>query len=382
MRIIGSLYRKLFTVAGLFVMLFNFMTSHASNPILVTGIVIDSESKEPLPFANVIYAHLGTSTNYDGEFVLLIEEPKNEIELQIKFIGYESIHMTLGSNMQDLIIRLQRSTHFLEDVTVYSAEQIMLDVNSYKQINYDYKDQLLSTYYKESVNTTSSCVYIAEGIFDIYLPTIYSNQETKIESVKTRKKEFISLDSLGIPMFNGHASDMIQSAVRREDSFLHKEEMGNYYYSKEDRTEYDGRNVLVIKFEPRNKKGTAKGTIYVDSETKAVIKTEYYPTVGNQYFWTNVKWSEEFTQIDGTWHAHRVSYSGTWDHFGETLTYSALLVITDFESVTEAPYIVNALRHDAIFFHEADGFVDDFWDDYNYVKLTLKEKDAVSYGHE
>ncbi|WP_109830973.1 carboxypeptidase-like regulatory domain-containing protein [Reichenbachiella versicolor] len=349
----------------------------ANTPVLVTGYVMDAQTHEPLPFANVIYAHIGTTTNFDGEFVLLIDNPDQEHELLVKFIGYESQSIPLSKNMNDIHIQMKQSTEFLDDIEVYSAELIMKDVNNFHQINYEYGDQLMKTYYKESVNTPNECAYLAEGIFDIYLPTIYSKEKSIVEAKKTRRKEFLSLDSLGIPMFNGHASDMIQSATRREDSFLNKDNMNNYVYSKESITNYDGKEVFILKFEPRNKKGNTRGTLYVDSETKAVIKAEYFPVIDNQIFWTNVKWTEEYVHIDGTWYIHTVSYSGTWDHYGQTYSYKALLVVTDFDTVSEAPQMTNALHDDAIFFHEATGFSENFWDDHNYVKLTLKEKNAL-----
>ena len=48
-----------------------------------------------------------------------------------------------------------------------------------------------------------------------------------------------------------------------------------------------------------------------------------------------------------------------------------------FETVNDAPQMANALHEDAIFFHEATGFSENFWDDHNYVKLTLKERNSL-----
>ncbi len=349
----------------------------SNDAVLVTGKVIDNATKEPLPFANIVYHQQGTSTNPDGEFIMLIENIEDDHSLLVKFIGYESMTVDLNAQTKDLTIRLDKSTQFLENLTVYSAEQIMKDVHNYRQINYEFESQSLSTYYKESVNAPKQCVYLAEGIFDIYLPTIYSKESTVISAKKTRKKEFVSLDKLGIPMFNGHASDMIESATRREDSFLDRSQMENYVYSKEEVTEYDGKEVYIIKFEPRNKKGNARGTLYIDTESKALIKAEYFPILENQYFWTNVMWTEEYIEVDGTWYIHRVSYAGSWDHFGKTFTYDALLVVTDFAQTSDDAQVTNAIDKQAIFFNEAGDFDDNFWEEYNYIKLSLKEKNSL-----
>lgn len=346
--------------------------------ILVTGKVIDASTNEPLPFANIVYGQLGTTSNPAGEFVLLVEEPSEDIKLNFKFIGYETDAVDITKKSRNLIVKLVRSDRHLQHATAFTADQILKEVHNYRQINYEFEDQLLSTYYKETVNSPENTVYLAEGIFDIFLPTIYSKAETLITAKKTRKKEFVSLDTLGLPMFNGHASDMIESATRREDSFLDRNEMPNYVFIKEDVTEYDGKEVYKIRFEPRNRKGRARGTLYIDIESKAVIKAEYYPILENQYFWTSVMWTEEYIEVEGTWNIHRVAYTGTWDHFGETFTYDALMVVTDFERVDGAPNMDSTLDDTAVFFNEASSFSENFWEDYNYIKLTNGEKKSFA----
>lgn len=343
----------------------------------VSGKVIDKATNQPLAFANIIYNHTGTTTNLQGEFVFQINYHRAENMLFIKFIGYETAAIPLSLDNTNLSVTLIPKAEMLEEVVVVTADQVLKDVNNYHQINYEYSDQLLSSYYKETLSTSRDCIYLAEGIFDIYYPTIYSKEKPTIHARKTRKKTFALLDTLEMPLINGHATDMIDGITRRTDSFIKKEKLDHYTFTKKGLTWYDGREVFQINFEPKTKKADCRGTIYIDSESKAVIRTEYEPILEGQNFWTKVKWTEEYKEVNSSWYIHRVSYLGEWDQHGEAVTFEALLVVTDFETIATKPELTEALTKNDIFFHQASSFSENFWEDFNYIKLNEKEKLAL-----
>lgn len=345
----------------------------------VSGKVIDQSTGQPLAFANIIYNTTGTTTNLEGEFVFQVNYHQAENLLFIKFIGYETAAIPLSADNTNLSIILIPKAEMLEEVIVVTADQVLVDVNNYHQINYEYSDQLLSSYYKETLSTANDCIYLAEGIFDIYYPTIYSKEKPTIHARKTRKRTFASLDTMYMPLIHGHATDMINGVTRRTDSFIKKEKLTHYSFSKEGLTWYDGREVFQISFEPKTKKADCRGTIFIDSETKAIIRTEYEPLLDGQNFWTRVKWTEEYKEVNSSWYIHRVSYLGEWDQHGKKITFEALLVVTDFESISAKPELTESLSQNDIFFHQASSFSENFWDGFNYIKLNEKEK--LAFGN-
>ncbi|SMD32340.1 CarboxypepD_reg-like domain-containing protein [Reichenbachiella faecimaris] len=345
----------------------------------VSGKVIDQATSLPLAFANIIYNQTGTTTNLEGEFVFQINYHRAENLLLIKFIGYETAAIPLSHDNTNLSVNLIPKAEMLEEVVVVTADQVLKDVNNYHQINYEYSDQLLSSYYKETLSTDKDCIYLAEGIFDIYYPTVYSKEKPTIHARKTRKKNFADLDTMYMPLIHGHATDMINGVTRRTDSFIKKERLDHYTFTKEGLTWYDGKEVFQINFEPKSKKGDCRGTIYIDSESKAIIRTEYEPLLDGQNFWKKAKWTEEYKEVNSSWYIHRVSYLGEWDQHGRTVTFEALLVVTDFETITSKPELTQSLTKNDIFFHQASTFSESFWDDFNYIKLSTKEKHALGY---
>ncbi|MEP2023507.1 hypothetical protein, partial [Reichenbachiella sp.] len=153
----------------------------------------------------------------------------------------------------------------------------------------------------------------------------------------------------------------------------------HYTYTKEGLTWYDGREVFQIHFEPKSKKADCRGMIFIDSESKAIIRTEYEPLLHGQNFWKKVKWVEEYKEVNSSWYIHRVSYLGEWDQHGQTVSFEALLVVTDFETITTKPELTESLTKDDIFFHQASSFSENFWEDFNYIKLDVKEKKALGF---
>ncbi len=89
----------------------------------ITGIVIDSETKKPLPFVNVVLDqnNLGTTTNIDGQFA--IENKGQAQNLFVSYLGYHKdtihIHQETGHEM---IIPLHPKTYDLEEVIILPGE--------------------------------------------------------------------------------------------------------------------------------------------------------------------------------------------------------------------------------------------------------------------
>ena len=72
---------------------------------IITGVVLDSKTFEPLPFANVFLNNttIGTSTDNQGKFILRVL-PTGSFDLIVSFVGYQSIRQSLTIGTTDLNI--------------------------------------------------------------------------------------------------------------------------------------------------------------------------------------------------------------------------------------------------------------------------------------
>ena len=105
---------KIFTVLALFfsVLIYGQTT--------ISGTVTDSETSEPLPGVNikVVGKSLGTSTDFDGNFVFEVPKEYTNSNLVISCVGYKERKMKLNKMIGklDIIIELESTSVEIDEV--------------------------------------------------------------------------------------------------------------------------------------------------------------------------------------------------------------------------------------------------------------------------
>lgn len=93
----------------------------------ISGVVIDQETNEALPFANIyISKNKGTITDAEGKFTLQLTQEVTSIK--ISYIGYKSRTIPIEDNVTYLKIRLEKSQEALEAVVLYNKENPALQI--------------------------------------------------------------------------------------------------------------------------------------------------------------------------------------------------------------------------------------------------------------
>ena len=92
----------------------------AGAQLLIHGKVLDSESKEPLPFVNiaVVGKYEGTTTGIDGGFKLSVTSADS---LLISYVGYEALKIAVADDIHSSILLIPKSLE-LREVEVYAGE--------------------------------------------------------------------------------------------------------------------------------------------------------------------------------------------------------------------------------------------------------------------
>ncbi len=96
-----------FTLGVLLLIAFTPSLSWAQSYGKITGIVVDAETGEPLPGANVLVegTNLGASTDLDGTYIIL-RVPPGTYTLSVEYIGYQKMSVTNVQVMTDLTSRV------------------------------------------------------------------------------------------------------------------------------------------------------------------------------------------------------------------------------------------------------------------------------------
>ncbi|MEO9475689.1 MAG: carboxypeptidase-like regulatory domain-containing protein [Cyclobacteriaceae bacterium] len=339
----------------------------------LVGVVLDSASLEPVPFAHVGLGASITVTNTEGEYVINQQHKEDSI-LEISFIGYHTWrkNINVSKTYQTLLVS---SVTSLESVTVLTGDILMNRVFRSTITNYDQEREQMTSYYKEKLSRHDSICYLAEGIMNIYRPGWMSNEEVQIAPLRTRKRVDESYNQDEVIPINGHAYDMIVPSIWREGSFLDIKNRKHYEFTYEGRTTYRDRAVYLVSFTPSTNKGYVSGKLYIEDETYAIVRLEYEPDPGTKSFWKWVKWVEEYQPMYGKYYLTLVSFEGSFTDYSKNYDFSALLVNTEISSPEEVPVLDSIIEEKDIFFDQADfDFTNSFWKGFNYIKLTSDEQ--------
>lgn len=114
-------FRRLFLILG---SLCAFLISLHAQRTVIKGSVFDSKTKEPLPFANILFlgSTTGTTSDYDGRYT--IETSKKYLQLEARYVGYKPkvIEVQYGKT-QDIHFALESNNSVLKEVVVKSGKQ-------------------------------------------------------------------------------------------------------------------------------------------------------------------------------------------------------------------------------------------------------------------
>ena len=94
-------------------------SSFSQDSFTVSGKVVDSKTKEPLAFVNIVINNslYGGTTNIDGKFRL---RSANTVRfLQLSYVGYEPLTYPVGLKTENLVITLTRTEIELTEVEIY-----------------------------------------------------------------------------------------------------------------------------------------------------------------------------------------------------------------------------------------------------------------------
>jgi outer membrane receptor for ferrienterochelin and colicins len=94
-----------------------------SQPVAISGSVMDAETREPLAFASVQIEGTGngTTTNESGNFSISIIEKALPATLTVSFVGYKTEKITLSNHSGRLRILLHPDAGALQEVVVVSG---------------------------------------------------------------------------------------------------------------------------------------------------------------------------------------------------------------------------------------------------------------------
>lgn len=249
-----------------------------------TGKILDSKSRKPIVFANVVLkgTNIGTVTNADGEFLIKAPADRNVEELEITHLGYWSTTIELAELKENgKEIMLATSAIPIEGVTVLYGDPEELLRRAIENIpeNYSAEPVMLKAFYRETIKQNRNYVGVAEAVLDIYkadYKKISGTDRTRI--YKGRKSQDVKkMDTIIVKLQGGPFISLMLDIVKQPGEILSEDYIGMYNYTYGGMTSVQDRQSMIIKFEPKEyiQDPLYEGEIFLDTENLAIIGIDF-----------------------------------------------------------------------------------------------------------
>ena len=390
--------RKLFFSSArvlMMILITSRLHSATAQPLLITGMVFDQHSQEPLAFASVsiVGKPLGTVTNAAGEFDFYIPEEYKNDSLVISHVGYKSFREKIERLPKEaLSLGLKAISVLLREIVIrekdLTGKEIVAKAVKNLSLNYSTKPFCLQGFFRQIEEENGKYVLLAEAAVDLYDKNFDGRPKRDLqESVDVtemrrslRYGSQSKRDNIGIPL-----TDLIENNdVRYNRGMLDSANA----FSLDTITVYNDKLVYGVSMS----RGTDSGMLYIDMETfgflRITMERKSRDKAKNHYEERNIKsgrqrrvwfkFSVEFDSYNDKLYPRRMHESELneiYDPAGqlklssiETLEYIVTNIVPGKENQA-AKKLKYGMMIKPTEYHQ------EFWKSYNVLKLTpLDEK--------
>ncbi len=282
----------------------------------IQGLVTDSSTKKPLPFASIITnTNIGTLTDVDGKFQIKSNIEFNKIK--VSYVGYKSITIPINSSNKYIKIALEPATEFLNEILITATENPALQIirntiknkdknnieTSLNSFKFDAYTKLLVTAHPDSINGKIDSVYIIKNGDKQFLKIDSTNYKFKKEIDKQhlyisekvsqfqfqkgkKTKEIIMasrMAGLQQPIYELLAitfqdfsfyNEFYTIAGTKYINPIADNALKHYDYKILDTVKTDYSQSILVYFKPKIKKDFTgiEGVLYIDSQNFSITK--------------------------------------------------------------------------------------------------------------
>jgi len=179
---------KLFIV---FILFFSYTQTALSQSKVIEGIVVDSKTKEPLPYATVGIKNtlVGTATNSEGRFIISIPSNLMDSSLFCSYMGYKDFEIQVRSFDSKIRINMDLDTFTLDEIEIRPWQPWDYVWNAMQKIpeNYAQKPYMSSGYYSEYMSENDVFLKFTEGVIETYNPAYGEDKKSQSKVLKARR---------------------------------------------------------------------------------------------------------------------------------------------------------------------------------------------------
>lgn len=379
----------------------------------VTGVVRNKDDRKKLENVNVSVpgTNIGTVTNSDGLFSLKIKDAEIVRGLEVSHIGYLNTQISLKENkdLSALTVWMMPAPNLLSEIVIFgnNARGIVEEAIRKIPVNYSPNENMLTTFYRETVQKRRRYISVSEAVIDVY-KTAYNDRVPVKDKVQLQKGRRLlsqkTSDTLAVKVVGGPSLAIYLDVVKNQDALLNMGDLDYYEFHIEEPVNFDNRMQYVISFRPKVNLMYALfyGKLYIDFEklaftraefsldmknkTKAVEAILHKKPLGLQFKPQEVSYLVTYKEQDGKtylnyiWNTIRFKCDWKKRLFSSGYTVYSEMVVTDrqednFTAISNK----TAFKEKQVFYDLVDEYWnEDFWKEYNIIEPTESLEHAVN----
>jgi hypothetical protein len=379
---------------------------------VISGVVKDRRTKKPVEYVSISASgtNVGTVTNEDGEFTLKLSKELHVKEIRLSCIGFYNAKFPVTPNYQEgQTFFITPEAYNLSEIQVFSwrnPRDLIKAALSKIESNYVMNPNMLTGFYRETIQKRRRYINISEAVIDIYKGPYNQSAETdRVRVLKGRK--LISpktADTLSVKLQGGPNMAIYMDLVKNPDLLLDQEIIQYYTYKMGETTSIDDRLQYVVHFEPQMllPYPLYSGTFYIDRETLSFTRAEFKMDIRDKQKVTNAILIEKPRGLRFT--PEEVSYVVTYKYqgnktylnyirndikfkcdwkrklFATNYSVSGEMVITDRDEqninripAKESFSLRKSLSQEVALYQD-----ENFWGNYNIIEPTESLENAVN----
>lgn len=383
----------------------------AGDYLTIVGQVKDKQNKKALENVNVsVYgSNIGTVTNAEGEFALKIKKTEAPRELEISHIGYANSHISIEKEAPaKLTVWMTPHANLLNEVVVYASDPRLIVEKAISKIpqNYSDKRDMLTGFYRETVQKGRRYIGISEAVLDVS-KTAYTNRNINYDKVRVMKGRRLlsqkASDTLAVKVVGGPNLSVTLDVVKNNEALLDLEELNNYEFWMAESVLIDNRMQYVINFRPKVilMYALLYGKLYIDRErlsftraemsldmqnkSKATTAILYKKPLGLRFKPQELSYLVTYKNVDGRTYLNyirnTIRFKCDWKRklFSTSYAITSEMVVTDRkEGSLETIPNKEAFNLTQIFYDKVDEYWSEgFWGNYNIIEPTESLEHAV-----
>lgn len=380
--------------------------------IEIKGSVNDSNSNEPLIFADIIVidTNIATITNTEGDFLLKVPIAYSNASVNIQFLGYADLNISVLELQKNSNVSLKPTFTRLDEIQISrpkNAESLVRSMLEKSGENYFSNNAKMTAFYRETIKKRRTNASLSEAVIEIHKQAYTNTKRDAVNIIKVRKNtNYSKLDTLALKLQGGPFSNLYADIIKYPQYIFSEDNLSQYIFTFDTSTYINDQLVYVVNFKqkPELKIPLYYGKLFIDSESLALTSAIYslnvenkvlaselfirkkpnkvhvYPTEANyrvNYRTSNGKWYFSYSNI-------LLSFKVNWKGrlFNSYYTLNSEMAITDWnitqEKFTKPGNKNLILKPTTILIDEASGFSDpEFWGQYNIIEPEKSIESAI-----